>query len=61
MYARVVDLFGNVLLDQEIINGFNQQTELDISGIRNGLYILNFIDTNEDNLIISTSKVVISR
>ena len=61
VYARVVDLFGNVLLDQEIINGFNKKTELDISGIRNGMYILNFIDTNEDNLIISTSKVIISR
>ncbi|MEQ6121775.1 LamG-like jellyroll fold domain-containing protein [Reichenbachiella sp. MALMAid0571] len=61
VYARVVDLFGNVLLDQEIVNGFQQKTELDISGIRNGLYILNFIDTNDDNLIISTSKFVISR
>jgi len=61
IYARVVDLFGNVLLDREITNGFDQKTELDISGIRNGLYILNFIDTNDDNLIISTSKFVISR
>jgi hypothetical protein len=59
--ARVVDLSGNILMGQNIIQGFNQSTELDISEIQNGLYILNFIDTNDDNLNISTVKFVISR
>ena len=61
IHAQIIDLAGNILLDHEIQKGFGLNAELDISHIENGLYILNFIDTNEENLSISTTKFVISR
>ncbi|MFY0653360.1 MAG: VCBS repeat-containing protein [Cyclobacteriaceae bacterium] len=61
IFARVVDLSGNTLMEQEIVQGFNETTELDTSELQNGLYILNFVDTNHDNLSISTVKFMIAR
>ncbi len=61
IHAQIIDLAGNILLDQEIQHGFQQKADLDISHIENGIYMLYFVDTNDDSLRISATKFVITR
>ena len=55
--VRLIDLEGNVVTEQLIEKGYDKELQLDVSGISGGIYLLNFIDTNEGAEKITTFKV----
>ena len=57
--VRLLDLQGNVLREQTIEKGTNKELNLDVATIREGVYMLNFVDINNEVETISTFKVYI--
>ncbi|MAE82050.1 MAG: hypothetical protein CMB80_04895 [Flammeovirgaceae bacterium] len=57
--VRLIDLEGNVVVEQLIEKGYDKELQLDVSSISGGIYLLNFIDTSEGSEKITTFKVYV--
>ena len=57
--VRLMDLEGQVLKEQKIKKGYNQELNMDVSDISGGIYLLNFVDTNLGAEKITTFKVYV--
>lgn len=55
----LMDLEGQVLKEQKIKKGYNQELNMDVSDISGGIYLLNFVDTNLGAEKITTFKVYV--
>ncbi|WP_421891879.1 LamG-like jellyroll fold domain-containing protein [Marinoscillum sp.] len=56
---RLVDLKGNVVLEQAVERGYDMALELDVREIPAGVYLLNFVDTLDRKRSVVTYRVVI--
>ena len=56
---RLVDLKGNVVLEQAVDRGYDMALELDVREIPAGVYLLNFVDTLDRKRSVVTYRVVI--
>ncbi|WP_147303074.1 Ig-like domain-containing protein, partial [Marinoscillum furvescens] len=52
--VRIVSLEGRVMLEEDMQRGYNQELTLDVSDLNQGVYLLNFIDTEK-----SGSKTIV--
>ena len=58
--VRLIDLQGNVIREQQIAKGNDQELDMDVSGISGGIYILNFVDSSKGSENITTFKVIVN-
>ena len=58
--VRLIDLQGNVIREQQIAKGYDQELDMDVSGISGGIYILNFVDSSKGSENITTFKVIVN-
>ena len=56
---RLVDLKGNVVLEQAVERGYDMALDLDVREIPAGVYLLNFVDTLDRKRSVVTYRVVI--
>jgi hypothetical protein len=57
--AKLVDLTGKIMLEKEIEEGLNKSIQLDVSGLKDGIYLLYFFDKANDNQEFMIYKVVV--
>jgi hypothetical protein len=58
---EIIDLAGSKILEAKLPSGFNQNVQLDVTQLKAGLYIINFIDTKKGVRSVTSSKIIISR
>jgi hypothetical protein len=58
---EIIDLTGSKILESKLPSGFNQNIELDVTNLKAGMYIINFIDTVKGVRSITSSKLIINR
>jgi hypothetical protein len=59
VYVEVVDLTGKVLFKQTLNRGYNQEYSFETSGLPDGFYILNFVDSSRADKVVTTMKVLV--
>ncbi len=58
--VRLMDLEGQVVREEVIAKGDNQELNLEVAAISGGIYLLTFVDTSEGFEQITTFKVVVA-
>ncbi|WP_425389778.1 leucine-rich repeat domain-containing protein [Ekhidna sp.] len=57
--AQLVDLKGNVLWSKDIRSGYDGYEEIDVSGYREGIYILNVYDKEDSKSHVVSYRIII--
>ncbi|MEQ9426331.1 MAG: T9SS type A sorting domain-containing protein [Cyclobacteriaceae bacterium] len=58
---QILDMMGKEVRYMELHNASRDQLLIDVSDLQNGMYILNFMDSNHNNRIILGARLMISK
>jgi hypothetical protein len=58
---EIIDLTGARLLSVKLPSGFNQNVELEVTNLKAGMYIVNFVDMAKGVRSITSMKIIINK
>ncbi|MEQ8418246.1 MAG: T9SS type A sorting domain-containing protein, partial [Imperialibacter sp.] len=59
--AELMDLTGRAVMSEEVRQGTNRQTVLDLTDVKNGLYILRFFDKDMNGVEIASFRLIVKK
>ncbi len=60
IYVRLVDMGGKTISEKMLPKGVNQKLTLDVSKMREGIYLLYFFDTENNDVTVASYKVIVN-
>ena len=61
VFAELTDLTGQAIMSKEVRQGTSQQTVLDLTDVKNGLYILRFFDKHRNGVEIASFRLIVKK